>query len=194
MKRIKQFIPYKSAVKKFVLGIANSFRYYFSSNSLNPIFLSSVSRIHFVCTGNICRSVFAEKLAHRKLREQNLAIEVVSSGIQADQGNRSPDIAVIQAKHWDIDLSGHIPNKISEDKIDETTLLLGMHYSHYEQLNSMYPHYKNTIYLLKHFATNKFFFIDIHDPYNCPDHVFYRCFSEIEACIDGLISKLNMFR
>ena len=161
-----------------------------SSNSLPPFKLSSISNIHFICAGNICRSAFAEKLTIKKFYENNIPVPVISSGIETHQGDRVPDEAIDLAKNWGIDLSSHVPKQICGDMMDHRALLIGMHYSHYKQLNALCPEYKNSIYLIKHFARKEFLFIDLHDPYGCSQEVFNQCFWEINVCVDGLISKL----
>ncbi len=193
MKQIKRFIPYKREIKKTVFGMVNNFGYLVSSNSLHSNRLASVSRVHFICKGNICRSVFAEKLAAEKFYEKNIPLQVISSGIDADQGNTSPNEAIKEAKNWNIDLSSHKPKRISSNMVDTHTLLIGMHFIHFKQLNKLYPEFKDMIYLFKHFARMKFLFIDLSDPYNPGQEVFHQCFSEINICIDGLIAELKQY-
>ena len=190
MQNIKRFIPFKSKIKKGVSGGWNSFLYMLCSSTLSQVKLSSVSKIHFVCTGNICRSAFAEKLTAMKFNKNNIPVPVISSGIETHQGDRPPNDAIDEAKKWGIDLSSHVPKQISKDMMDHRALLIGMHYSHYKQLNALCPEYKNSIYLIKHFARKEFLFIDLHDPYGCSQEVFNQCFWEINVCVDGLISKL----
>lgn len=190
MNRLKQYIPFKRQIRRLVYGTVNTLRYIAASRSMNTIDFSDIRRIHFVCKGNICRSAFAEKIALRKIKAFNLPVEVLSSGIDADQANASPPDAVRQAAKFEIELDEHRPRKINRKMVDSHTLIIGMHLIHFLQLRKLYPELADRIFLLRHFGRNRFRFIDIEDPFNQPAEMFFDCFSDISYCVDGLISRI----
>ncbi len=190
MHRLKQCVSFKRQIKWLVYGTVNTLRYVAASRSINTIDFSDIQRIHFVCKGNICRSPFAEKIALRKIKAFNLPVEVISSGIDADQANASPQDAVHQATKFGIELDEHRPKKINRRMVDTHTLIIGMHLVHFLQLRKLYPEFADRIFLLRHFGWNRFRFIDIQDPFNKPPETFFYCFSDISYCVDGLVSRV----
>ena len=42
-----------------------------------------MKKIMFICTGNICRSAMADAYMKKRVAEENLSMEVYSSGIYA---------------------------------------------------------------------------------------------------------------
>ena len=64
-------------------------------------------RVVFVCSGNTCRSAYAEAFARAEAARRGLAVEFSSAGTEAIEGARSPDDAVAAARERGIDLTGH---------------------------------------------------------------------------------------
>lgn len=64
--------------------------------------------IHFVCTGNLCRSPMAEAMLKHELERRGCAaIEVTSSGTWAGVDNRATSEAIAVLQGRGIDLSSH---------------------------------------------------------------------------------------
>jgi protein-tyrosine-phosphatase len=68
-----------------------------------------IKHILFVCTGNICRSPFAEGLL-KKLAQKNGLDDIVSdsAGLLALPGNSATSLAQKVAAEYDVDLSRHM--------------------------------------------------------------------------------------
>ena len=60
-----------------------------------------------LCHGNICRSPFAEHRLREKARLAGLRLDILSAGTIETEGRRSPDEAVVAARRFGVDLSGH---------------------------------------------------------------------------------------
>jgi protein-tyrosine phosphatase len=67
-----------------------------------------MTRVLFVCTGNICRSPLAEALLRRELVERGVdGFDVVSAGTGAWEGTPASEGAYLVGLEHDLDLSGH---------------------------------------------------------------------------------------
>jgi protein-tyrosine phosphatase len=153
--------------------------------------LNRLKVIHFVCKGNICRSAFSEYYATNLFKTKGISIDVISSGLSADQAEKSPEEAIIAAKIFDVDLSEHKPKVISKEIIDRSSIIIGMHYQNVKDFNYRYPKDKEKIFLLKHLTWPKYLLLNINDPFGLPIDEYIKCFSDIKKCIDMLADKIE---
>jgi protein-tyrosine-phosphatase len=181
----------KRIIKKLSQNLIDTLCYYCFRNKLNTEKFKEIKTINFLCHGNICRSAFAEKIAKNINLKYNLKIDFISSGLFADQGNKPPIEAIVAAKLFKIDLSGHKPKKLTTDLVEESSLVIGMHYEHFKKYNKLFPADIDKFYLLKHFAWPEYKLLNISDPYNNPIDEFKKCFLEIEVCIESLMKLLS---
>ena len=83
--------------KKFLLSYyghqaANSFGFFKKASDVN---WSQITRLVFVCSGNICRSPYGEFYARK------LGIDASSCGLHADDGGAANERAIsVASKHW----------------------------------------------------------------------------------------------
>ena len=60
--------------------------------------MSGLCRVLFVCPGNVCRSVIAEKVLRRDLAARGIAAEVASAGLRTEiPGAAADDGAALRA-------------------------------------------------------------------------------------------------
>jgi protein-tyrosine phosphatase len=85
-------------------------------------------RILFVCSGNRCRSPFAEAVFKRACR--NDWIDASSVGTLDYEGLEPPDEMIKAGWRFDIDLSGHLSRHIRHALVRHPDLLLGMSLGH----------------------------------------------------------------
>jgi len=86
-----------------------------------------IKHILFVCTGNICRSPFAEGLLKKLVQKKRLDdIVADSAGLLALTGNSATGLAQKVAAEYDVDLSSHIAKSVKEDILDRSDLILVM--------------------------------------------------------------------
>jgi protein-tyrosine phosphatase len=85
-------------------------------------------KILFVCTGNRCRSPFAEVFFRQACPSD--WIEVTSVGTINYEGVEAPDEMIRAAKEFDVDLSSHRSRHIGNAKMKDPDLVLGMSLEH----------------------------------------------------------------
>ena len=109
-------------------------------------------RILIVCTGNTCRSPFAEHLLRRRFLERGLDdIAVASAGVSAPAG-ASCTAEVLQASgEWDVDLTGHRARQLRADDLLEADLVLTMEPYHRVSILTAFPAFEEKLHPLTQF-------------------------------------------
>lgn len=105
--------------------------------------MSDVYRVLMVCTGNICRSPFAERLLRARLDESfgeaARAIEVTSAGIGALVGEPMMPESAETLVGYGGDPSGFVARALEPDQIDAADLVLGLTRQHRAAVVTMVP-------------------------------------------------------
>jgi protein-tyrosine-phosphatase len=154
-----------------------------------------INRILFICTGNICRSPFAEGLLRRILRDKGFGgIETDSAGLFALPGNAATAMAQQVAAEHEVDLSGHRAQPVSQDLIKWCDLALVMEKTHEKDLLASYPEAQGKVLLLRHFARQGSRNRGIADPYGLQYEAYRFCFLDIYEAVTGLLEYLGGFK
>ena len=114
------------------------------------------NRFHilFVCTGNTCRSPLAEGILKNLLKSKGIEhIEVSSAGTAGLDNFPASENAVLAAKVWDVDISGHRSRPMNSRVIESADLILAMSPEHVNYILKLSPKAKNRTYLIKGFPT-----------------------------------------
>jgi protein-tyrosine-phosphatase len=82
-------------------------------------------RILFVCTGNTCRSPFAEAVARREGH-----VDVESAGLSAHAGDQPPEDAIVVARELGYDLSAHRARPLTKEMLEHADVVVGMTAAH----------------------------------------------------------------
>ena len=118
--------------KAFVAAIFHAFRFYSGAlNDYAQIDWRRVSRVIFVCKGNICRSPFAEHRFHA------LGAKVQSAGLEADPGKPANEQAAKVAARHGVDLTPHRSSHVSQLELTENDLLVAFEPAHADALRKL---------------------------------------------------------
>ncbi|MDY6836510.1 MAG: hypothetical protein SWH78_00920 [Thermodesulfobacteriota bacterium] len=151
-----------------------------------------IHNILFVCTGNICRSPFAEGLLKNIVAEKGLkGIAVDSAGLLALPGNGVTHLAQQAAEEFGVDLSDHRAKSASESLLAWSDLVLVMERSQEETLLSAIPDAAGKVLLLRHFGRHGSRRRGIADPYGLQYEAYRFCFLDIEDAVSGLAEYLS---
>jgi protein-tyrosine phosphatase len=94
-----------------------------------------LSKILFVCTGNICRSPLAEGILREKLRKKKIAAEVDSCGFESFHLGDPPDSRALEvARNHGIDLSSHRARLFTTHDFDRFDYIYAMDSAHYNNI------------------------------------------------------------
>lgn len=151
-----------------------------------------IKHILFVCTGNICRSPFAEGLL-KKLVQKNGLDDIIadSAGLLALSGNSATGLAQKVAVEYDVDLSRHIAKSVKEDIVNKSDLILVMENSHVKELLDAFPEAENKVFLIRRFARFGSKDRGIMDPYGLNYEAYRFCFLDIQDSVSGLAEYLS---
>jgi protein-tyrosine-phosphatase len=109
--------------------------------------------IMFVCTGNICRSAIAHKMLEKEIKDKKIKnLKVYSSGIFAENGDKSPEFAIEELKKYNIDLSKHRALNIYDANIENMDLILCATIIHKEKIKTLFPKIIKNVYTIKEYV------------------------------------------
>jgi len=146
--------------------------------------------ILFICTGNTCRSVIAEALFKKMMREKHRDdVEVYSAGVMTLSGVGASQGARTVLAREGIDVSGHISHEATKEMIRKSDLILVMEKLHEDAILKIAPEVKNRVFLLKEFAKIDENNLDIADPMGKPVDYYEQVFASIKEALER-ISKL----
>jgi protein-tyrosine phosphatase len=162
----------------------------------NPKPPSKPKSFLFVCTGNICRSPFAELLALKICSDLGLKdLQHYSAGLDVSVQAPSPQEAILAAEDFHVSLHNHHANKIDPEIIKCVHMVITFEYSHIAQLKKTFPEYMKKLFLLPLYSSNAIGIANrynIVDPYGKSTDDFRACYQRIHECLVSLFS-CNMF-
>ena len=114
------------------------------------------ARILIVCTGNICRSPFIERLLQRRLDEHrpgsDHGIQVRSAGTSAMTGCSMDERAAAQLVAYGGDPAGFTARDLTAELIAESDLVLTATRAHRGKVATMYPKALRQVFTFADFA------------------------------------------
>ena len=140
--------------------------------------LSHVTRLVFVCQGNICRSSFADHLA------RSLGVPSTSFGLSTTTGMPADPTAMKISPQFGVDLVSHQVTDIEDFQFYQGDLLLAMEIRQARKLSSLSLPDGVQIALLGNWS--KPFRPHIHDPFSLSEDYFFTCFQVIERAVKQL--------
>lgn len=142
----------------------------------------SVERLVFICKGNICRSAYAEAVAH------SLGLEAISCGLDTIENAPANADAIEAADVFGFDLHDHITKPVMYVSLKKTDLLLAMEPWQIQFLENNLNR-KHQYSLLGLWAKPALPYI--HDPYGSSSAYFEKCFTYIQEGVQALAGKMN---
>ncbi len=138
-------------------------------------------KICFVCTGNTCRSIMAERLMKKYLKDNKiLDVKVSSRGLNAN-GENIAENAKITLKKFKASSANRKSVKLG--KLDKDTLYVVMSQSMKDKLPT------KKIITIKSLIGH-----DISDPYGGDEKIYYQTALDILRANEILIDKIKMWR
>ena len=150
-----------------------------------------MTKVLFVCMGNICRSPTAEAVLRRLAAQRGLELEIDSAGTHGYHVGESPDARTQRAAaERSYDLSSLIARKVAPEDLDYFDYVLAMDRSNLDALRKLCP--ANRLPKLKLFMSYARQFDDdeVPDPYYGLAHDFDLVLDMIEDAAEGLLDSI----
>jgi len=154
-----------------------------------------MTKVLFVCMGNICRSPTAEGVFRHILRQKRLddRVEVDSAGTHGYHVGEAPDLRTQRAAaSRGYDLSDMRARKVAPQDLDYFDLILAMDHNNLEVLRRICPPEKyDRLGLFMSYARN-FDDDEVPDPFYGLGHGFDLVLDMVEDAAKGLIETIEM--
>jgi protein-tyrosine phosphatase len=150
-----------------------------------------MTKVLFVCMGNICRSPTAEAVLRRLAAQRGLELEIDSAGTHGYHVGESPDARTQRAAaDRSYDLSSLVARKVAPEDLDYFDYVLAMDRSNLDALRKLCP--ANRLPKLKLFMSYARQFDDdeVPDPYYGLAHDFDLVLDMIEDAAEGLLDSI----
>jgi protein-tyrosine phosphatase len=131
-------------------------------------------RLIFVCSGNICRSPYAQEAARRH------GIAAVSCGTHTNNGLPAEPAAIREAARRGVDLSAHRTTKWDDLAIEKGDVIVAMQLRH---ALTVLSRARAEAYPVVMFSSLLPGFATVWDPFGKPDEQFRQVFDLIDAGI-----------
>lgn len=141
---------------------------------------SKITRLVFVCTGNICRSPLAEAVAKKQ------GINSYSFGLDTRGGDNADPRAVDYARKNKMELHSHKTKTVAHYSQETGDLLIIMEPRHLQMLPEKLLHLPITIAGL----WLKRPVVYLHDPYNTGLEYFDKCENLVQVAAENIITEL----
>ena len=146
--------------------------------------------INFVCTGNICRSPYAEYKIKSLLDIHGIKnIKIISTGTNTSNGHKADKHAISAAERMNLNISGHQSTKIDLEKIKASDLLVIMGTNNYFHIIEICPEAASKCIYLGALMLEESSEINIIDPYGRDDTIFNYSFQSIDYCLNKLVNN-----
>ena len=142
-------------------------------------------KLLFVCTGNICRSLMAERIAAKLAAERGLAVEARSCGIAAEGYFQPPPEIAAALKPLGLTPDAHRAQLVGRELLFWCDQALTMTRRQKDVVLDTFPEFSSKVFVLRLYAglDDK----DVADPIGRPQKAFDACRDEIVGALEALL-------
>jgi protein-tyrosine phosphatase len=142
----------------------------------------------FVCFGNIMRSAMAEFLMRRELSGAGIEhqVHIVSAGLHATAGREAHPWAQQASEDLGISLAEHRAKPLTRAMVEQADGVLAMDFQNKAELLTLYPEFKEKIFMLSAYAEGPWQYREIPDPYLGDLDTTRFCAMQLRTCVHNL--------
>jgi protein-tyrosine-phosphatase len=146
----------------------------------------------FVCFGNIMRSAMAEFLMRQASSNAGLQeqIYIASAGMHALPGREAHAWAQEASAELGISLAEHRAKPLTREMVEQADCIFAMDFQNKAELLTLYPEFREKIYMLSAYAEGPWKDREIPDPYMGDLDVTRYCSRQLQTCIRNLMISI----
>lgn len=154
-----------------------------------------MTKVVFVCWGNICRSPMAERVAEKWLADMGVdGVEMSSAATSTEELGEPIDPRAVRTLHAaGYRTDGHRAHQITADEIAEADLVVAMEQIHVDKMRAMTGHDNANVVLLSKFDPEAQPGDGVPDPWYGGQSGFDDTLAAIERAMPMLIESLDEF-
>jgi len=146
-----------------------------------------VGSLLVLCTANLVRSPFAQKVLEARLGDRVL---VRSRGVLPGGGNPPPEAMEVAAE-LGFSLEGHVAQRLQPSELVSGNIVFVMEGRMATVLGGQYPAIRERLFLLGRFDSESGWGEDIDDPYMLTRNDYFTAYERILRCCDAVVEQLS---